>query len=154
MATIIGREHEKKILKNLLSSGKPEFAAVYGRRRVGKTYLIENFCKNKGLFFKVTGQYKSNKSIQIENFTNTIGNVFYDGLPISPPKSWSKAFDMLKEAIVKKKPKGALSSFWMKYHGYLHQDPVFLGPSIVFGTLGHLTKSRLNWSYVVLQLPG
>jgi len=40
---IIGREKEQDILENCMNSGRPEFIAVYGRRRVGKTYLIRNF---------------------------------------------------------------------------------------------------------------
>ena len=34
---IIGREKEQDILENCMNSGRPEFIAVYGRRRVGKT---------------------------------------------------------------------------------------------------------------------
>jgi AAA+ ATPase superfamily predicted ATPase len=37
---IIGREKEKRLLETILHSKKPEFLVVYGRRRVGKTYLI------------------------------------------------------------------------------------------------------------------
>ena len=38
---IIGREREQQILEERLSSGRAEFIAVYGRRRVGKTFLIK-----------------------------------------------------------------------------------------------------------------
>ena len=37
---LVGREYESDRLRNLLDSDKSEFVAVYGRRRVGKTYLI------------------------------------------------------------------------------------------------------------------
>ena len=37
---MFGREEEKRVLLSLLESDKSEFAAVYGRRRVGKTYLV------------------------------------------------------------------------------------------------------------------
>lgn len=40
MQEIIGRKEEVKKLSKLLDSGKPEFLAIYGRRRIGKTYLI------------------------------------------------------------------------------------------------------------------
>lgn len=40
---VIGREEEKKLLEELLYSGEAELIAIYGRRRVGKTYLIRNF---------------------------------------------------------------------------------------------------------------
>lgn len=38
---IIGREYEQKILKDSIESDYPEFIAVYGRRRIGKTYLVK-----------------------------------------------------------------------------------------------------------------
>ncbi|HTN39238.1 MAG TPA: hypothetical protein VL053_19305 [Arachidicoccus sp.] len=45
MDILIGREEEKQELKDLLKSKKAELLAVYGRRRVGKTYLIQNYLK-------------------------------------------------------------------------------------------------------------
>ena len=53
--TIIGREREKGILEECLKSGRPEFIAVYGRRRIGKTFLIKQFFKNKFDFY-MTGR--------------------------------------------------------------------------------------------------
>jgi len=41
MLPIIGREKEQALLREAYSSGKPEFIALYGRRRVGKTYLYQ-----------------------------------------------------------------------------------------------------------------
>ena len=37
---MLGREEEKRVLLSLLESDKSEFVAIYGRRRVGKTYLV------------------------------------------------------------------------------------------------------------------
>ena len=37
---IIGREYEQKLIKGYIDSDKAELVAVYGRRRVGKTYLV------------------------------------------------------------------------------------------------------------------
>ena len=51
---IIGREKEKQLLTSLLKSKKPEFLAVYGRRRVGKTFLIREFFQNS-FAFQLTG---------------------------------------------------------------------------------------------------
>ncbi len=48
---IIGREKEKNKLSKILSSREAEFLAIYGRRRVGKTFLIREFLREKGLFF-------------------------------------------------------------------------------------------------------
>ena len=53
---IFARTREmKKILKELHQSKKTEFLAIYGRRRVGKTFLIREFFKDKGLYFALTG---------------------------------------------------------------------------------------------------
>ena len=54
---MIGREEEKRILEALLNSGRPEFLALYGRRRIGKTYLIREFFKNTFSFY-ATGVQK------------------------------------------------------------------------------------------------
>ena len=57
MKNILGREEELETLNNILNSKSPEFVAIYGRRRIGKTYLVrEAFASRKGLiFFNVTG---------------------------------------------------------------------------------------------------
>jgi len=52
MSAIIGRIREQKNLQQLINSGEAQFVAIYGRRRVGKTYLIRTFCQDKGLYFE------------------------------------------------------------------------------------------------------
>ena len=47
MSNIVGREKEIKELTELYESGKAEFVAVYGRRRVGKTFLVDESLKGK-----------------------------------------------------------------------------------------------------------
>ena len=53
--TLIGREGEQKLFATLMGSPRAEMVAVYGRRRVGKTFLVRDYFKNKGLYFEVTG---------------------------------------------------------------------------------------------------
>ena len=48
---IIGREAEKTALKQIFGSGVPEFLVVYGRRRVGKTFLIREFFEGRFAFY-------------------------------------------------------------------------------------------------------
>ena len=50
MENIIGRKKEIKELKELFYSGKAEFVAIYGRRRIGKTFLIDEALKGKITF--------------------------------------------------------------------------------------------------------
>ena len=66
----IGRENELNTLNRLYSSDKFEFAVIYGRRRVGKTALINEFVKGKdNIFF--TG-VETNEKQNLDNFSRSI----------------------------------------------------------------------------------
>ncbi|MCP4130971.1 MAG: AAA family ATPase [bacterium] len=99
MRKIIGRTHEQKIFSQLFESNESEFIAVHGRRRVGKTYLISEFFKNKGTYFELTGQLKINISEQLDNFSLSIKETFALPLEIKKPGSWKEAFGQLKIII-------------------------------------------------------
>ncbi len=99
--TIIGRSDEIKILDRLLNSNKPEFLAIYGRRRVGKTYLIHEYFKDKGVYFCVTGSANSNKRLQLRKFYREFLNTFPISNDPKEPKDWDEALYALKEAIIK-----------------------------------------------------
>lgn len=47
MEKIIGREREMARLTEFASSDRPEFVAVYGRRRVGKIFLVRSAFRDK-----------------------------------------------------------------------------------------------------------
>ena len=53
--SIIGREKEKMELKNYISSEQSEFVAIYGRRRVGKTFLVKELLEGR-FTFRMTGK--------------------------------------------------------------------------------------------------
>ena len=93
MEIIIGREEEKIILGRVLRSADPELVAVYGRRRIGKTFLIHNIF-HKQLAFEFSGIHNASLNQQLENFSDslskTVGN-----LPLAKPTSWLQAFNML-----------------------------------------------------------
>ena len=59
---IIGRIREKDILSSCLSSKRPEFVVVYGRRRVGKTFLSKNFLIVSFLFMRLAFHMKKPKA--------------------------------------------------------------------------------------------
>lgn len=92
----IGREKEQKILSELLHSKESEFVAIYGRRRVGKTFLIET-AYQKEMVFSVTGLNNGNKALQLENFTNRL-NYYLEKTAKIPtvPKNWLQAFHILQ----------------------------------------------------------
>jgi hypothetical protein len=95
MSKLIGRKEEQQELRRLYDSDKAEFLAVYGRRRVGKTYLINQFFERKGIFFEITGTPEASTKEQLISFHREYCALFKreDGLP--PPKTWSEAFHRL-----------------------------------------------------------
>lgn len=98
---LIDRATEKEILTDLLESNRPEFLAIYGRRRIGKTFLIREFFKAKrtAIFFNVTGAKEGTLTEQISHFTKEMGSVFYHGASLKEEKSWDKTFERLTQAI-------------------------------------------------------
>ena len=105
MDKLIGRHEEQQILKQFLQSKEAEFLAIYGRRRVGKTFLIRNFFNNKDvIFFNSMGSKDAPLSEQIANFMEQIGTTFYQGAILKQPTSWREAFRLLTEAV-KNSPK-------------------------------------------------
>lgn len=104
MQNIIGRKQEIKSLQAVLSSQEAEFMAVYGRRRVGKTFLIREFFQSKGLYIEFTGIKDGNKRHQIEIFTEKLSQIFYPNLQLKPPSNWHEALELLSQAL-EKQPK-------------------------------------------------
>lgn len=97
---IIGRVREQDLLKDLISSKKSEFIAVYGRRRVGKTYLIKNFASSLScVFFHVTGLQNGTSKEQQEEFSKQIGVTFYNSASMAQRERWRDAFEDLTKAI-------------------------------------------------------
>lgn len=80
----IGREKELGALERLYASDKFEFAVIYGRRRVGKTAIINEFTKNRPAIY-FTG-VETNEKQNLENFskcifefvTNKPANTFFE----------------------------------------------------------------------------
>ncbi len=91
---MIGRYREVEILKKLLSSKEPEFLAVVGRRRVGKTYLIRETYR-KEIVFEVTGIMDGSKQEQLTNFHFSFLRSFDQEKARKVPTDWLDAFRML-----------------------------------------------------------
>lgn len=92
MEKIIGREIEKTYLMEILRSPDPELVAVYGRRRVGKTFLIRNSFE-KQLLFELSGIHNASLNQQLENFSEALS--LAAGSVIVKPDNWIQAFRML-----------------------------------------------------------
>lgn len=93
MEKFIGREKELEVLKSLYASQKSEFIAVYGRRRVGKTFLVRTAFKNQ-FTFQVTALANVKLSQQLTNFHIALQNV-YPGVANTPADNWFTAFQQL-----------------------------------------------------------
>lgn len=101
-----GRQHERQLLEELFNSNKAEFLAIYGRRRVGKTFLIRSFFQKKlCIFFNATGIYKGAFQQQITEFTKEIGKTFFSGAELKKKNGWFETFAFLTEIIEQNVPK-------------------------------------------------
>lgn len=101
---IIGRKDEIDILNNLLKSKQPELLAVYGRRRVGKTYLIKTFFREH-IVFSCSGQHKGPAAGQLMNFTEQLNKYFPNTLNLSAIQTWQEAFVRLRDNLLSIKSK-------------------------------------------------
>lgn len=109
---LIGRNTEIKRLEKVYRSKEAEFVVLYGRRRVGKTFLIKNFFKNKkGPFFQVTGLKKGVMKKQLTHFSEVLSTVFSHGVPIKDPNTWEDAFKLLTQFIDTSQSKGKIVLF-------------------------------------------
>ena len=91
---LIGRENEQKKLKDLLETDKSEFVAVYGRRRIGKTFLIrETF--GYQFAFEHMGLRNGGMKKQLKAFRDKLSKCGYGECPIL--KDWADAFSRLGE---------------------------------------------------------
>jgi uncharacterized protein len=92
---IIGRNNEKNILLDALSSTQSEMIAVYGRRRVGKTFLIESVFEDK-ICFSISGIHKGSMKEQLNEFSKVLFPKKKERQVIT---SWFDAFDLLETYI-------------------------------------------------------
>ena len=92
---IIGREREIRLLDDYLNTEKSEFIAVYGRRRVGKTFLIRQVVGDR-CCFSMTGMENADMDDQLSNFYFSLRNVWPAA---TPPKSWIEAFYELRKYL-------------------------------------------------------
>lgn len=97
--TIVGRTAELAVLDKIIASAQAEFLAVYGRRRIGKTYLISEYFKPKGYYFELTGTKDASLKTQLNNFREEFADAFYAGVKQEAPKSWQEAFNQLRRKV-------------------------------------------------------
>ena len=94
---MIGRTKEINELNRLYESDESEFVAVYGRRRVGKTYLIRETFADR-FAFQHTGLPNATKRQQLAHFKESLVEYGFKG---AVPKDWFAAFHALREVVAK-----------------------------------------------------
>ncbi len=156
--SIIGREKERMELKKYISSEESEFIAIYGRRRVGKTFLVKELLEGR-FTFRMTGKENARLGEQLLNFSYALTDFFHDD---RVPQNWTEAFRLLSKNIEKQKdgtkvifidelpwldtPKsqflGALELFWNNWAYYRKDIKLVVCGSATSWMLKKLINSR------------
>ncbi len=96
ISKLVGRERECQELRRVMESDRSEFVIVYGRRRVGKTFLVDQF--NQGVYdFTYVGGHNVSRQRQLMNFARALKK--YSGVKPDKFTDWFDAFDSLEEYI-------------------------------------------------------
>lgn len=108
---LIGRKREIEELEHLYASDKSEFLAIYGRRRVGKSFLIDEVYGKRMAFSTVGVYFKKDERPDIryrqEQLAHFYESLLQYGMPedIPMPSSWREAFRLLRQLLEKKRSK-------------------------------------------------
>ena len=156
---IIGREEEIHRLEKYISTNKSEFVAVYGRRRVGKTFLVKELFESQ-FIFRMTGKENASTKEQLENFHDALSNFT---TPEERPKTWTQAFRQLSTYIEKEAVDGpkivffdelpwfdtrgakfvsALEHFWNDWAAYRNDIKLIVCGSATTWMLNKVVNSR------------
>ena len=100
MDNIVGRKEEVGRLDSIIASKEAEFVVVYGRRRIGKTYLVNTYF-DENFAFKLTGLAQKSKKEQLSNFATSLNR--YGSAKFRKPRTWYEAFESLR-LLLESKP--------------------------------------------------
>ena len=90
---IIGRKYEQQLLESVCEQREARMVAVYGRRRVGKTFLVREFFHNE-FDFMFTGSYETPMAVQLSLFQRELQK--RSGQDLRRPANWFEAFEQLQ----------------------------------------------------------
>jgi hypothetical protein len=137
MERIIGRETEYAMFDSYMASGKNEFVALYGRRRVGKTFLVRSYF-NDTFDFYATGVIEGSRATQMASFYSSLLRYGYTG---DEPKTWVQAFDALAGLLESKQTDSE-----QRLVVFLDELPCFDTPRAGFlAALDLFWNSRASW---------
>ena len=98
----IGRDHEREILEKAIASNRAELGIVYGRRRIGKSTLLQSVGRRGDFFFE--GLQGASRADQIEHFMKQLAE--QTDTPVAVADNWREAFSVLTRFLEKKKKNG------------------------------------------------
>jgi uncharacterized protein len=96
---VIGRAIEKAKIDKMMASNQAEFLAIYGRRRVGKTFLIRQYLE-KEMVFDLSGEKDATLAVQMTNFFAEYLKRTNGLIETTPPKNWKQAFQYLNTYLI------------------------------------------------------
>jgi AAA+ ATPase superfamily predicted ATPase len=92
----IGRQRETRFLEELYASRKPELFVLYGRRRVGKTELLQQFCRERRAVYFLAAQVRERDNLRA--FRDALAESLGDALAASVEfPDWSAALNFAAE---------------------------------------------------------
>ena len=97
MNTLIGRTEEQRALERYEHSNRSEFVVVYGRRRIGKTFLVRQYFKDR-FAFSYVGRHNVSRQEQLNSFAQALAQ--QGGSPYVPTLgNWHEAFSLLQKHL-------------------------------------------------------
>ena len=159
---MIGRKNEIEKLQSAMLKDRAQLIAVYGRRRVGKTFLINEFFEGKFLFKHTavspvddaTKKRKKNMlKLQLQEFYYSMRTYGLDS-SAHVPGSWQEAFYML-EQLLEKKDDGKRQVIFIDELPWMDTPSrTSCQPSNTSATIGALPVGISRWWYAAAQHPG
>ena len=104
MAQLIARHRERGTIDETLASPEAELVVVYGRRRVGKTFLIRE-AYGPTICFELVGIHGADLAIQLRGFAAALGQASAAVAPPTPPDDWHQAFSQLTAFLTARLPR-------------------------------------------------
>lgn len=143
---ILGREAEIKILREAINSPNAEMISVFGRRRIGKTFLIRA-TYDREIIFEMTGILNGTMKDQLWLFTSKLQELSNQPIPIKTPDNWIEAFTLLRTYLTAKRQKSRVIFF--------DEVPWIATPRSGFlEALGHFWNDWMSKQNMVIVLCG
>ncbi len=169
MKGLEGRINEINLIKNMIESKESKLGAVYGRRRIGKSFLIESVSKNyKSYLFE--GVENQTVKEQFDHFLFQLKYYFKKKVKITEIKNWKEGFILLYELIKKEKDvvivfdefqwmsnyRGKIASelkfAWDKFYSKLPNTNIILCGSIASFMINKVIKSKALYGRIDLEI--